>query len=38
MSVFTFTCNPLFGEIIASAEPDFNLSMSPMAPADIFVI
>ncbi len=28
-----FTCNPKFGDIIAVAEPDFNLSKSPIAPA-----
>jgi len=38
ISVFTLTCNPKFGEITASAEPDFNLSISPIAPAEIFVI
>jgi len=27
------TTNPLFGEIIAVAEPDFNLSKSPIAVA-----
>ena len=27
------TTNPLFGEIIAVAEPDFNLSKSPIAAA-----
>ena len=33
-----FIVNPLSGEIIASTEPDFNLSISPTAPASIFVI
>jgi len=32
-----FTTNPLFGEICAIAEPDFNLSKSPIDVADIFV-
>ena len=32
------TTNPLFGEITASAEPDFNLSISPIADAGILKI
>ena len=32
------TSNPLFGESIACAEPDFNLSISPIDVAEMFVI
>ena len=38
ISVFTLISSPKFGEIIASAEPDFNLSISPIESALIFVI
>jgi len=38
ISVSTLISNPKFGEITASAEPDFNLSISPMESALIFVI
>ena len=34
--VSVFTTNPLFGDIMASAEPDFNLSRSPIASTGIF--
>ena len=33
IEVGTFTTNPLFGEIVAVAEPDFILSMSPIDAA-----
>jgi len=38
ISVSTLISNPKFGEITASAEPDFNLSISPIESALIFVI
>lgn len=36
--VGTKISKPLFGEIIANAEPDFNLSISPIADAGILNI
>ena len=33
IDVGTFTTNPLFGEIVAVAEPDFILSISPIDSA-----
>jgi hypothetical protein len=35
IEVGTFTTNPVFGEIIAVAEPDLILSISPIDVADI---
>ena len=38
VTIPSFTSNPLFGEIVASAEPDFNLLISPIDAADMFVM